>query len=286
MTANESGIPSIARLPAELKPRYREDLVRLGSRHDGGYVITESIIRNTDFVVGLGVGRDWSFEEEFNRRKRCPVHCYDHTISLGRFTRDSIRHTLGIIRFQRLRNIGRLSEPVNLLPLKYSSFFRGKIKHYKEKIGADAESETGFRRIFSRVPDGDGVFVKIDIEGAEYQALSGLGDFYRRVTGLVVEFHHVIFLRDRLRSHISELLHSFDIVHVHVNNTKGVDDHGTPDVIEVTFENKNLRNGVDKESEREYPIDGLDYPNCLEYADFQIIFASGIWNGGVRTSSS
>lgn len=275
----------IARLPAELKPRHREDLLRLGSRHDGGYVITESIIRNTDFVVGLGVGTDWNFEEDFYRRKLCPVHCYDHTISLERFAMDAVRHSGKLLLPPRISNIKRFSEYVNLLPVRYGLFFRGKIKHFREKIG-DTESETDFRKIFSRIPAGDKVFFKIDIDGAEYRVLSGLGDFYQRVTGLVVEFHYMIFLRDIILSHISGLKQFFDIVHVHINNHKGVDDHGTPEVIEVTFENKNLRNGKDKESERDYPIEGLDYPNTLEYSEFQTIFTSGIRNGRIKTSSS
>jgi hypothetical protein len=265
----------VANLPRSWKPRHRNDLLRLGSRYDGGYVITENIIRHTDFVVGLGIDRDWNFEEDFHRRKRCPVHCYDHTISLGKFTMDAVTHTRWLLRYPRIGNIKRLSEPVNLLPLKYISFFRGNRRHFMEEIGDDGERNTDFKKIFSRIPGGDRVFVKIDIEGGEYRVLSGLADFYERVTGIVVEFHHVIFLRDLVRTHISDLKRSFDIVHVHVNNTKGVDESGMPDVIEVTFENKNLRSGDEKESERAYPAESLDYPNSTVFAEFKLLFESG-----------
>jgi len=276
MTGNAEAPQLVAHLPRCWKPRHRDDLVRLGPKQDGGYVVTEAIIRHTDFVVGLGVGTDWNFEEDFHERKRCPVHCYDHTISLGRFTMDALRHSAMLLVPPRLRNIGRFYEPVNLLPLKYISFFRGDKKHYREKIGGDAARDTDFRKIFSRIPEGDKVFVKIDIEGGEYSLLSGLGEYYERVTGLVVEFHHIIFHRDLIGARISALRRSFDIVHVHVNNFKGIDERGMPYVFEVTFENKNLGNGDGKESEREYPVVGLDYPNSTWFADFKLLFEAGI----------
>lgn len=276
----------VAHLPDCLKPRHRDDLVRLGSKHDGGYVVTESIIRHTDFVVGLGVGTNWKFEEDFYRLKKCPVHCYDHTISLGLFTMGSVRYTLDLLRPSRISNIRSFYDPVNLLPLKYSAFFRGKIRHFRERIGGGSESETDFKKIFSRIPDGDRVFIKIDIEGAEHHALSGLGDFQERITGLVIEFHHMIFLHDSVLKIISGIKEFFDIVHVHVNNHKGVDEGGMPDVIEVTFENKNLRRGDDAESGRRYPVEGLDSPNYVVYADFRLVFEPEPANNRIRISSS
>ncbi|HVY55038.1 MAG TPA: FkbM family methyltransferase, partial [Thermodesulfobacteriota bacterium] len=153
-------------------------------------------------------------------------------------------------------------------------------------IGDGSESETDFKKIFSRIPYGDRVFIKIDIEGAEHRALSGLGDFQERITGLVIEFHHMIFLRDSVLKIISGIKEFFDIVHVHVNNHKGVDEGGMPDVIEVTFENKNLRRGDDAESGRRYPVEGLDSPNYVVYADFRLVFEPEPANSRIRTSSS
>ena len=286
MAGTEKVQQIVANLPRSWKPRHRDDLLRLGSRYDGGYIITENIIRHTDFVVGLGVGTDWNFEKDFHGRKPCPVHCYDHTISLHQFAMDSLRDCKTFLRSPRLGSFRRLFAPANLLPLRFYSFFRGDRKHFKEEIGDDMKRNTDFRKIFSRIPARDRVFLKIDIEGGEYRVLSGLGDFYERVSGIVVEFHHVIFLRDLVRTHIADLNRSFDIVHVHVNNTLGVDENGMPDVIEVTFENKNLRSGDEKESERTYPAEGLDYPNSTIFAEFKLLFESGISDSRIRISSS
>ena len=40
------------------------DLIRLGRKADGGYCLTKSSIKNIDLVLALGIGDDWSFEEE------------------------------------------------------------------------------------------------------------------------------------------------------------------------------------------------------------------------------
>src|SRR3990167_2000991 len=272
MNENTSGQPSVAYLPSAWKPRQCDDLVRLGSKHDGGYIVTENIIRLTDFLVGLGIGTDWTFEEDFHKRKGCPVHCYDHTISLSQFVKYAIRDVKLIIRTPRIINFRRLYMPNILLPLKYKTFFSGNRKHFKEKIGDDPGYHTDFRKIFSRIPGGDKVFIKIDIEGWEYRTLFGLKDYYERLTGLTVEFHHLNTMMDTVDSHINDLSKSFNIVHVHVNNYDGTDERRIPTTIEMTFESKEHSPGRNTPSERTYPVDGLDFPNLAHQTDYNLEF--------------
>jgi Methyltransferase FkbM domain len=267
MKEDISQTPITAHLPEAWKPRHRDDLVRLGSKSDGGYVVTETAIRNTDLLLGLGVEGNWSFEQEFHERSGCTVHCYDHTIGFFHFLKASARHLTTALRIPRTPDIHQI-----FFPLKYWRFFSGDKKHFMEKVGNDPGSSSDFRKIFSRVPDSSRVFIKMDIEGGEYQVLSGLSDYFPRVTGLVIEFHHLIFLHDRMDEHIGDLNQSFDIVHIHANNCRGADERGLPDVIEITFENRNLRNGDERESEREYPVEGLDYPNAIEFYDYKLLF--------------
>lgn len=267
-----SGVPLVAFLPSAWKPRHRGDLVRLGSDFDGGYVVTENIIRHTDFLVGLGVGTDWTFEGDFHKRKGCPVHCYDHSIGVGQYTVDTVRNVKKFLRRPRLRYISQHYLSRIFLPLKYKSFFTGNKKHFKEEIGDDPEYHTDFNKIFSRIPATDKVFIKMDIEGWEYRALSGLEDHYDRLTGLVVEFHDLSTMLDIVRSHIIGLTKSFNIIHVHVNNYAGTDDRGIPNIIEVTFESKNFSLGTETQSERAYPVDGLDSPNIEHHTDYRLEF--------------
>ena len=112
----------------------------------------------------------------------------------------------------------------------------------------------------------------MDIEGWEYRTLHGLRSYYERITGVVVEFHHVNTMLNTIDKHINDLKESFHLVHIHVNNYEGIDDRGTPFLIEVTFENKNLFAGPDRKSGREYPITNLDSPNNERRADYKLEF--------------
>ena len=272
MNENQSQKPITAYLPQEWKPLHRDDLLRLGSKHDGGYIVTGNIIRYTDFLVSLGIGTDWTFGEDFHKRILCPVHCYDHTISLGQFIKYALGDVKHLLGTQHILNIRRPYLPNILLPLKYKTFFSENRKHFKEKIGDDPEYYTNFMKIFSRIPGGNKVFIKMDIEGWEYRALSGLKDYYERATGLAVEFHYLSTMMDRVRSHINELKKSFNIVHVHVNNYDGTYERGIPGTIEMTFENKEFSPVRERASQRIYPVAGLDSPNAINRIDYKLEF--------------
>jgi len=263
---NTAGERCIARLPLDWKPKHRGDLIRLGAEHDGGYVVTETAVRGTGVLVGLGVGCSWAFEEEFHRIAGCAVHCYDHTMGFGKFLNSAYLHAKHYIR-------GRapLDKGVITLPFKYRKFFSGKRRHYIEKVGTGPES-SDLKKIFSRIPESGTVFMKIDIEGWEYSTLSGILEYSPRITGLVVEFHHVSSLGRAAESGIRELTRFFDIVHVHVNNHDPTDEDGIPTTIEVTFENKSLREEPSVESSRDYPVEGLDSPNNFSLPDYQLDF--------------
>lgn len=256
-----------ALIPSAWKPRHRDDLIRLGSKHDGGYIVTNNIVQNTNLLVGMGVWTDWTFEKDFHKKAACAVHCYDHTVDFRWFVKEAITSCIHSFQHPGTAKLRRI-----LLPLKYKSFFYGNKKHFKEMIGDDPEKYTDCVKIFSRIPASDKVFIKMDIEGWEYRTLYGLKNYYDRITGLVVEFHHVNTMLNTIDKHINKLKESFNIVHVHVNNHGGIDQKGTPFVIEVTFENKNLVPGPDRESGREYPIKSLDFPNNKRRADYGIEF--------------
>jgi hypothetical protein len=255
-----------ARLPLDWKPRHCGDLIRLGAEYDGWYVVTETAVHNTGVLVGLGVENDWTFEEEFHKMTGCAVHCYDHTIGFLAFLKPAYLHAKDYIR-------GRapLDKPKITLPFRYKRFFSGRRRHYVEKVGTGPGS-SDFRKIFSRIPENKTVFIKMDIEGWEYSALSGLPDYYSRITGLVIEFHHVISFPEVMDYSIRELKSCFDIVHVHVNNHSVIDEDGTPMTIEITFANKSLRKEPAAESRLSYPIEGLDVPNNPSIPDYILEF--------------
>jgi hypothetical protein len=255
-------------LPVSWKPYYREDLIRIGSRHDGGYIVTKNSVNNSDFLVSLGIDADWTFEKEFNKLLSCDVHCYDHSISFNYFLKLSIRHFIGCF-FPRLL---KKKIAVVLLPIRYKLFFVNGKKHFKEKIGNDPEKETNFEKIFSRIPEDKKIFLKIDIEGWEYLILDDLDKFYHRLSGIVIELHEVDILYDSVDKHVEKLKEYFDIVHMHINNCGGIGADKSPCVIEFTLENKKIFSGKSRLSNLKYPIPGLDSPNDKNHPDYKINF--------------
>lgn len=257
----------VARLPLAWKPRHRDDLRRLGSKHDGGYVVTDDIISNTDLIVGLGVGTNWDFERDVHKLTGCPVHSYDHTVKFHSLFRHALREMPYFIRKpgkEILRNI--------LLPPRFLYFFSGKNRQFREKVADDSKIGTDSATIFSRLPDSGSVFIKMDIEGWEYAVLNSVKHLYDRISGLVVVLHHL----DK-PEHVADLqIHAFkeyfDIVHVHANNHSALDKDGRPRVLEMTFENKRLSGNNEQESSYEYPIEGLDSPNFTYLADYKLEF--------------
>jgi len=54
-------------LPKILKPKFVDDLVRLGDKSDGGYVISNKILKNCKFCLTFGLGDNFSFENDLKK---------------------------------------------------------------------------------------------------------------------------------------------------------------------------------------------------------------------------
>ena len=66
-----------ANLPHFFAYQPASDLVRIGRDHDGGYLVSASDIENSQLLISLGVNDDWSFEEQFKKRRDIPTLAYD-----------------------------------------------------------------------------------------------------------------------------------------------------------------------------------------------------------------
>jgi len=88
-----------------LKPFHVENnnLIRIGPKCDGGYVIDKRIINFTKKIITCGLNDDWEFEKHFIKIKPdCEIIAYDHTVNkefwVKRFKKD-------IINFFYLKNL-------------------------------------------------------------------------------------------------------------------------------------------------------------------------------------
>jgi hypothetical protein len=72
-----------------LAPIAIQDLVRVGNKGDGGYVIPMSSVEEADFLISMGVNTDWSFDEHFLAiNPNINIHAYDHTVSKKKFKKN------------------------------------------------------------------------------------------------------------------------------------------------------------------------------------------------------
>jgi hypothetical protein len=67
------------------------DLVRIGRENDGGYLVSKSDIDNSEVLIGLGIGDDWSFESDFKKIKNVEVFAFDASVSQKYFLKQFIK---------------------------------------------------------------------------------------------------------------------------------------------------------------------------------------------------
>lgn len=196
-------------------------LVRLGRQNDGGYVICDGLAYD-GFVSG-GVADDLSFEDDFLRR---------HPALTGDAFDGSIARP-----------------PIEVERLRF---------HPRWIAGRCSERETDLRDLLR---GRHRVFVKMDVEGAEYAWLAALSDDeLGRISQLVIEFH-LPFTAERWTV-LERLARSHHLVRLHGNNygaTRRIGDVVVPEVLECTYVRKD---GASLRPSRS-PIPGpLDQPNC------------------------
>ena len=61
----------------ELHPIELDNLIRIGNKYDGGYLVSKRQINNTQILLTFGLRYDWLFEEDFSKRKNIEIFSYD-----------------------------------------------------------------------------------------------------------------------------------------------------------------------------------------------------------------
>ena len=69
-----------------LRPFDEPDLIRLGKKNDGGYIVSKKSLESGNCLLTFGMSNEWSFEEDFIKyNSKNYVHIYDHTVDLNFF---------------------------------------------------------------------------------------------------------------------------------------------------------------------------------------------------------
>ena len=261
-------------LPKYLKPFHinNENLIRIGPKLDGGYIVDKRIVQLTEKIITCGLNDDWEFEKHFLRiNPSCEVTAYDHTVNkefwIKRFKKDIIHFFL----FKKLR----LRKIISIFKYyDYINFFKRKNKHYELKIGSQniKNKEITINEILN---GHDNLILKIDIEGSEYKILKQILSNAKKINTLLIEFHDIQKNMNLIKEFI-EQSSDLKLIHIHGNNHSCEDENTDPNIIELTFTNIEKIKFEQKITPKKYPIEKLDYKNVYQKNDFILRFEDDV----------
>tara|TARA_R110002110_G_scaffold59726_21_gene168773 strand:+ start:2631 stop:3398 length:768 start_codon:yes stop_codon:yes gene_type:complete len=220
-------------LPRNFKPAKRYDLIRLGNPNDGGYLVCRASVAEARTLLSFGINDDWSFDKAFCASNPVPVEAFDHTISTRLFGVRAAQSMAAALVFFWMspRSVIHAWRHARTF-VSYLLFFRGERKLNRIPIGG-AEAVSMSLGDVMRKTDQRPVFIKCDIEGAEYDLFADIVAHAGDISGLVMEFHDV----DVHLAEMSAFIDRFplELVHIHPNNCGGTGEDGNPKVLELTF---------------------------------------------------
>ena len=262
-----------------LRPIAYENLIRIGRSNDGGYVIPKKIFSICDGLLSYGINKDWSFEKDFWKKSpKAIIHCYDHTINFLSLLKFSFKSFLFSVIYLMLLDRIRFLKSFNglfVLP-DYCSFFKGNRTYFKKRISNDKKKNDitidDTLNLISRAGSKN-IFLKMDIETAEYNVLHSVLNTKMNIVGLVIEFHKIDHYDKEFNALINAFLHHYYIIHIHGNNySRVIEGNNFSSTVEITFLHKKYVNRTVEKSNKNYPIAGLDQPNRFSRPDHELRF--------------
>jgi hypothetical protein len=269
-----------------LRPLGIKGKIRLGNRHDGGYVVYEKALRETDVLVTYGVGWNVAFEEEFNKITGKKVLMFDPTM-VGKYLVDiaKLRKDLLNLRFGALV---RYLCSKWVIWKKYKELESNGVLFVNEGIAASKSKkyDTLFNHMDRYDLQGKNLLIKMDIEGAEYKIFADRSIYscLQNANQLIIEVHDLKNRLTDLKTIVEELDKFMVLVHIHANNygetfklfagsESGGGDITLPDVLEMLFVKRKiiLREDI-LDVPESYPVADLDAPNNPKRNDLPLGF--------------
>lgn len=238
-----------------LYPRVTNDLLRFGNQErDGGYVIPENVILRTNSIITLGVGPEWTFEVDMSRRSEIrSIDTYDGSVSRFTFLRRCLDHLLKVpgqmlmLDFKNARTSIRRSIQRLRKHMAFGRFLANeKIRHHVLFVGSTtADGYISLEDILWDHVSGTeagqhSLFLKMDIENAEWPLLGSLQRHAELFSGIAIEFHklddpaHVRKLEAFMKGMRDQ---DFEVVFVAPNNGSGMSPlmPGISNTLEITL---------------------------------------------------
>ena len=220
------------------------NLIRIGSPHDGGYVLADDLVGISD-LFSPGVQDNWRFEEELVALTEARPHLLD------------------------------CNGAPKGIPFEVRKAFLGGFTD-KEQLGVN-------EWIQSCTPSYRSDWIlQMDIEGSEYEVISGIhSELLKRFRGILLEIHRLDLLLDTnwfvftLQPFMRKLLRDFVPIHIHANNSaRPVYAYGyeIPRLLEVSLWRRDRC--VPGTSVDSLP-NGLDAPNVPRKKDIRLSWTKG-----------
>jgi len=116
-----------------LLPYRTKDLVRLGDKSDGGYVIDNSVLKDCKYLISFGMGENYSFEEDFLKINNNNIYVYDYSVSHIYYQSNIFKALRRILTFRR-RTHKLFNLNINISTLSFIKLIFNKI-NLNIKIG-------------------------------------------------------------------------------------------------------------------------------------------------------
>jgi hypothetical protein len=255
----------------------RDDLVRVGRAFDGGYVISEALLRRSSGLLSFGINDDWSFEADFCRRTGVGCYGFDFSIHETMFRKRGwqyLRFFFGDILKRRTFGWSRIAVAWEQFRLhrSFRRFFR---KNVFRPYGIDSSAHDVFKTLDGFLDEflagKKDIFLKIDIEGFEYSIVEDIVKNKDRFHALAMEVHEIHKDPARFDQFMHRLSTEYFLYHAHANNYGSIEKvGGHPDVLELSWIRKDLAQPeVFYPDNKHLPLAGIDFPNDQKAADFK-----------------
>ena len=135
-----------------LKPIKNQNLVRLGRKADGGYIVDKNIVERTGGLISFGMGSDWSFELDYIKiNKNVKIFMYDCYVSRIPYLKEIFKYLKRFLTF-RCR-FGDLQKRITSYQNFLNFFKNDSVTFYSEKITnfKKGNNEADIEKVFSRI---------------------------------------------------------------------------------------------------------------------------------------
>jgi hypothetical protein len=224
-----------------LKVYHIDKKCRCGKNGDGGYVFAE-IDEIYDCYISAGISNDESFSRDF-------INKYNYLNEYNCFGFDGT---------------------INYYPYNYTK----KVSFIKKNINSFNDDDNS--NLSYLMEKYNNIFLKIDIEGGEYPWLLSIDEKqFIKFKQIVIEFHGITNnswgcnYDDKIKC-LTKLANTHYIIHAHGNNHGDVVNN-IPDVIELTYVNKNYFETPPELNTQPLPIPNLAYGNSNS-SDYNLNF--------------